>query len=296
MKPQTLLIVCYLFPCLALAQIPSEACRIALTTQDISLCKGVTFTDEDAKWIRKAETKLRQSGEKGLNEAWYQLAHLVIYTKDVAALNRGSATKRYKKGLFYFVMAADDNHPKAIVALSEYVKSKMEEGKIPIRYSHYLTYVQMDWALKGKSDNHHYAQYERWLAQVEQTRLYPQRVAVKTVVAMAQDYENGYFLGLAPDDALKLYQVAAKRGDALGQFKAGDLLYETNQALALTYLQQSAANQSADAMLRLGDHFGCLGNKEQALKWYEKALSKGNEFAADEKASVLETGKPSQCK
>ncbi len=255
----------------------------------------VSLTDEDIKWIKVVEKQLQLSGDKGHGEAYYQLGQLLIHTKNVKKLNKGSVKKRHKKGLFYFVNAADGDNKNAIAALSEYVKSKMEGGKIPLRYSHYLSYVQMDWQQQGKKTNHHYGAYETWLAQVEQSQLEPEKLSRTTLAEMAKDYENGYFLYKNAEMAVKLYQMAADRGDAFAQYKAGDLLYSSKPAEAVNYLHQAAANQSGDAMLRLGDHFGCQGKKKQALHWYDQALAKGNDYAADEKATLLKTGKPSQC-
>ncbi|MCJ8270755.1 MAG: hypothetical protein MJK04_15295, partial [Psychrosphaera sp.] len=134
----------------------------------------VTLTEEDIKWIKVVEKQLQQAGGKGHYEAYYQLGTLLVHTKKVGALNNGSVKKRHQKGLFYFVNAADSNNANAIAALSDYVKSKMEGGKIPLRYSHYLSYVEMDWQQKGKSQQHHYAAYETWLAKVEQSQLEPE--------------------------------------------------------------------------------------------------------------------------
>jgi TPR repeat protein len=256
---------------------------------------SVVLTVEDIKWIKVVEKQLQLAGDKGHNEAYYQLGQLIIHTKNVSALNKGSVKKRHKKGLFYFVNAADSGNKKAITALSDYVNSKMEDGKIPLRFSHYLSYVEMDWQQQGKKTTHHYAAYETWLAQVEQSQLEPEKLGRTTLFEMAKDYENGYFLYKNPDMALKLYQMAADRGDTLAQYKAGDLLYPSKPAEAVSYLHQAAANQSADAMLRLGDHFGCQGKKKQALHWYDQALAKGSDYAADEKTALLKTGKPSQC-
>lgn len=255
----------------------------------------VTLTEQDIQWIREMEKQLKQSGTKGFDEAYYQLGVLLVHTKDVKALNNGSSKKRHKKALFYFINAADNNNKSAIAALSQYIKSKMVDGKIPLRFSHLTDYAQMDWTQKGEKKEHHYAAYERWLEQVQQTRKDPQKADVKLLTQMAKDYENGYFLGENVEEAIKLYQIAAKKGDAFSQFKSGELLLDSKPIVAFEYLQQSAANQWPDAMLRLGDHYGCLGKKDQALQWYEKALVLGNENAADEKASMLETGKPTQC-
>lgn len=167
--------------------------------------------------LRLAEQQLRQATQKGDSEAMYQLGKLLIYSRQVDSVNQGKRARRQKQGLFQWVLAADENNRKAIAALSDFVQQKMVDGKIPLRFSHYLSYVEQDWALTGKREQHHYAAYERWLALVERARLSPKQLEVKHIVAMAQDYENGYFLGADNDKAIKLYQIAAEKGDAMSQ-------------------------------------------------------------------------------
>lgn len=230
---------------------------------------------------------LLQHGQKGQAEAYFQLGQLLAADK---------SKSRVRKGLYYLVLAAEENHTGAIGFISQYVKDKMVDGKIPLRFSHYETYLKMDWTLTGNKDTHHYAQYQQWLTTVELAFEAPETLDDKTLTALAADYENGYFLGKNLDKAQQLYQLAAQKGNAEGQLKAGELIYLKDKQKALSYLTLAAKNQSSDAMLLLGDHYGCLGEKDKALKWYENAVKLGNEYAEEEKESILKTGRPSQCR
>jgi TPR repeat protein len=274
-----------ILPLLFLLTIPAAANNLASTVNEC----GQSIASSDKSLMSLPACKaIIDTAEKGVSEAYFQLGKLIVNS------NKPS-NRRLKKGLFYLVLAADDGHKQAASILSQYVKSKMIGGKIPLRHSHYVSYVEMDWQAQGKSDQHHYAAYERWLEQVEQARIAPQKMSAQTLVEMATDYENGYFLGGDLNKALKLYKIAAKKGHSTAQFKAGEMLFDSNKTQAIAYLQQAARNQSSDAMLKLGDHFGCQGNKQKALLWYEKAIKQGNEYAVDEKAALVKTGKPTQC-
>lgn len=202
---------------------------------------------------------------------------------------------RKKRGLFYWVLAADQNNLSAIKALSAFVKSKMVDGKMPIKYGHYLSYVEADWKLNKKDPKHHYAIYQQWLNIVEQSLQNPQKLPTNALLDIATAFENGYYLGKNAKTALKLYQIAAKRNSPQGLYKTGELLFDDEQGLALNYLYKAAELKSSDAMLKLGDFYGCSGNKQQAEKWYKQAIKAGNEYAEDELESLQSDGKPSQC-
>ena len=202
---------------------------------------------------------------------------------------------RKKRGLFYWVLAADQNNISAIKGLSNFVKSKMVDNKIPIKYGHYLSYLEADWALNQQDPKHHYAIYQQWLDTVEQSIQNPQQQSTKTLIDIATALENGYYLGRNPKNALKLYRIAAERNDKTALYKAGELLLEKDQRTALMYLYKAAEFRSGDAMLKLGDFFGCSNNKDQAEKWYRQAIQVGNEYAEEELESLKNSGKPSQC-
>jgi TPR repeat protein len=256
----------------------TDKCQQSLTTSDLHISK------------QPACNTLLDLANEGNAQAYFQLGNLMVHTKHAV-----DGKKRIKRGLFYLVMAADEKDQNAIAVLSNYVKTKMVNGKIPLRFSHYQTYVEQDWALNGKSDKHHHAAYEQWLNQVEQAHMDPKQLDAETLASIATDYENGYFLGGDLGKAEKLYKLAADKGSALGQFKTGEILYAKTPTQALAYLRKAAKNQSGDAMLKLGDHYGCKGDKAKAMQWYEQAIKQGNEYAADEKTALLQTGKPTQC-
>lgn len=228
---------------------------------------------------------------KGEPDAYYRLGQVLV-NGDYS----GDQRKRIKKGLFYLLMAADSNHRQAIAALSEYVKGKMIDGKIPLDLSHYESYVKMDWKLSGAKNTHHYVLYTRWLENVELSQTEPQKLSPQIQTQMAIDYENGYFLGRNPQRAEQLYKLAADQGNAFAQFKVAERLYPKAQAQALKLLHLAAEGRSADAMMALGDHYGCNGDSKKALSWYQQALEMGSEYAEEEIAAIKQSGKPSLCR
>lgn len=246
------------------------------------------LTTSDKKLHQLTNCDLLIKSDKAEN--LFIIGHLLTNTK-----HKHNKSWRQKRGLFYWVLAADQNNLSAIKALSEFVKSKMVDGKMPIKYGHYLSYVEADWALNQKDPKHHYAIYQQWLNIVEQSLQNPQQLPTNALLDIATAFENGYYLGKNPKTALKLYQIAAKRNSPQGLYKTGELLFDDEQGLALNYLYKAAELKSSDAMLKLGDFYGCTGNKQQAEKWYKQAIKAGNEYAEDELESLQSDGKPSQC-
>lgn len=220
----------------------------------------------------------------------YQLGMALITSQHIS-----NKQKRLRRGLYALITAADAGHRKAIHALSEFVKDKMQNGKLPIRWAHLIEYAEKDWQQLQQPQSHHYIDYQNWLAQVEQSQEDPKQLTANQLTNIAIDYQNGYFLGNQLQTAIKLFKLAAKKGNVVAQYKLGESLYPTDKTQALEYLMQAANNQSSDAMLMLGDHYGCQGNKEQALTWYQKAIALGNEYAEDERQTLIDTGKPTQC-
>lgn len=275
---RSLTVLCLLFPVALLAS--------SLMTQHQSTCRQSLDTKTtDIRELAGCKALL-QAAAKGNVEGYYRFGQLLILDNNKS---------RIKRGLFYWVLAADEHHTPSINAISQYVKRKMVDGKIPLRFSHYVSYLEMDWKLKGSKKDHHYATYQVWLDQVEQAQLAPQKLAPNTLAAMATDFENGYFVGANPNLANKLFEMAANKGSALAQYKMGEMLYAKNQSKAIKYLQQAAKNNSSDAMLKLGEHFGCQGQKSTATQWFKRASQLENEYAEDEINALNENGKPTIC-
>ena len=275
-----LAILTLLLPYLANANISqlAQSCQKQLQTSQQKLPQ-----------LTQCQHLLKQANSNN-SEPLFIYGHLLVTSQ-----HQHNNSYRKKRGLFYWVLAADQNNISAIKYLSEFVKQQMIDGKIPIKYAHYLSYLEQDWQLKGKDPQHHYAQYQQWLNLVEQSQSQPHKLANKILVDIATAFENGYFLGQSNHNALKLYQIAAARNDTKALYKAGELTYNTDQTTALKYLQQAAKQQSGDAMLKLGDHFACKGDKQQGENWYKQAIQTGNQYAEEELETLQNTGKPTQC-
>lgn len=251
--------------------------------------KQLQTSEQKLSQLNACQDLLKQANDNN-SEPLFIFGHLLVTTQ-----HKHNNSYRKKRGLFYWVLAADQNNISAIKSLSEFVKHKMIDGKMPIKYGHYLSYLEQDWKLNGENPQHHYIHYQQWLDLVEQSQSEPQKLANKILVDIATAFENGYFLGQSNKNALKLYKIAAERNDTKALYKAGELTYHSDQTKALEYLHQAAKQQSGDAMLKLGDHFACNGNKQQGEQWYKQAIEAGNEYAEEELESLQSTGKPSQC-
>lgn len=229
-------------------------------------------------------------GSEGNTQPWFIYGQLLI---DTPHLHRQSY--REKRGLFYWILAAEQQHKRAIQGISHYVQHRMVDNKIPLKYSHLLPYLAADWQLANQDPQHHYARYQAWFAQVKVSQRHPEQLSNTQLIDIATAVENGYFLGKNISLALRLYELAAQRGDGFAMYKSGHLLYDKDLKTALSYLYRAAALQSNQAMLKLGDHFACNQQPQQAEHWYQQAMQANNEYAAEELHLLKTTGLPSQC-
>ena len=109
----------------------------------------------------------------------------------------------------------------------------------------------------------------------------------------------GFVYDTVDDDyqhALNEYELAAKAGDAVGEFNAG-LVYETGKGRAVDYQKAAdyylqAANQGhVQAMVQLaGVYLNGLHDEDKALSWYQKAADLGDAGALYQLGLLSETG------
>lgn len=253
---------------------PQQACRLALNN------------DPNALSSNEACQALVGQGEKGDAAAYQQLGALLLAQKQ---------TSVGKRGLYYLSLAADNGNVDALDAIYQYLSERMSQGKVPLKWAYLLSYLEQHWQQQGKPQEHLFNEYQQWLALLEKSHSDPQHLPAKTIEALAIDFENGYFVGKNMKKASQLYQLAADQGRPFAQFKTAQLLYPHSPKKALPLLEQAANNHSADAMMMLGDHFGCHGQKSLAQTWYQRAAAAGHDYAQEELEALQQTGKPSQC-
>ena len=94
-----------------------------------------------------------------------------------------------------------------------------------------------------------------------------------------------------PDQAAMWYKKAADLGSANGASKIADILMDgrgvtRNPKLAMEYYKIAADNGIASASFALGEYYAKTGNREEAVKAYEKAV-KGGYKDAEKKLAKL---------
>ena len=94
-----------------------------------------------------------------------------------------------------------------------------------------------------------------------------------------------------PEQAAMWYKKAADLGSVKGASKIADILMDgrgvtRNPKLAMEYYKIAADNGIASASFALGEYYAKTGNREEAVKAYEKAV-KGGYKEAEKKLAKL---------